>query len=80
VKKAFDKLKLPQLDESMIKNPEVDNMLSEWRKVVILFALSLMVAPVIETVIILDRMIYLSENGKLCIHMINGMSDVTIHF
>ena len=62
----MDKLKLPHLDKSEVINEKIDEMLGEWNKVMVVFTLSLVVAPVIETVMLLDRLIYLSENGMYC--------------
>lgn len=47
--------------------------LSEWHRVVKFYTLRLMFAPLIETVILLDRFLYLQENGgyfKLSINRI----------
>lgn len=40
-------------------------MLKQQNKVVVYFTLSLLLAPVVETLVLLDRMIYLEENGEL---------------
>lgn len=37
-------------------------------RVVVFFSLSLLLAPVVETLVLLDRMIYLQENGELSPH------------
>lgn len=39
-------------------------MLAQQQKVVAFFTLSLLLAPLVETLILLDRMIYLQEQGK----------------
>lgn len=41
----------------------VEAMLKEQGRVVVYFSLSLLLAPVVETMVLLDRMIYLQENG-----------------
>ncbi|KAM4736624.1 methyltransferase-like protein 25B [Anableps anableps] len=41
----------------------VEAMLKQQNKVVVYFTLSLLLAPVVETLVLLDRMIYLEENG-----------------
>uniref|UniRef100_A0A3Q3VWL8 Methyltransferase domain-containing protein n=1 Tax=Mola mola TaxID=94237 RepID=A0A3Q3VWL8_MOLML len=53
---------LPQLP----LDPErVEAMLKQQSRVVVYFSLSLLLAPVVETLVLLDRMIYLQENGEL---------------
>nr|XP_057909022.1 protein RRNAD1 isoform X1 [Doryrhamphus excisus] len=41
----------------------VEAMLEQQGKVVVYFSLALLLAPVVETLVLLDRMIYLQENG-----------------
>lgn len=38
---------------------------AQQRRVVVFFSLALLLAPLVETLILLDRMIYLQEQGKL---------------
>lgn len=42
----------------------VEALLKQQGRVVVYFSLSLMLAPAVETLVLLDRMIYLQENGK----------------
>lgn len=42
----------------------VEAMLNQQSRVVVFFSLSLLLAPVVETLVLLDRMIYLQENGE----------------
>ncbi|KAM3614130.1 uncharacterized protein V6R79_010569 [Siganus canaliculatus] len=52
------------LPPSMPLDPEqVEAMLQQQSRVVVYFSLSLLLAPVVETLVLLDRMIYLQENG-----------------
>ncbi|XP_022617780.1 protein RRNAD1 [Seriola dumerili] len=45
-------------------DPErVETMLRQQGRVVVYFSLALLLAPVVETLVLLDRMIYLQENG-----------------
>ncbi|KAM9309549.1 methyltransferase-like protein 25B isoform 1-T1 [Pholidichthys leucotaenia] len=45
-------------------DPErVEGMLKHQGRVVVFFSLALLLAPVVETLVLLDRMIYLQENG-----------------
>lgn len=39
-------------------------MLAQQGRVVVFFSLALLLAPVVETLVLLDRMLYLQENGK----------------
>lgn len=46
-------------------DPErVEAMLKQQRRVVVYFSLTMLLAPVVETLVLLDRMIYLQENGE----------------
>ncbi|XP_049438731.1 protein RRNAD1 [Epinephelus fuscoguttatus] len=52
------------LPPEMPLDPErVEAMLRQQSRVVVYFSLSLLLAPVVETLVLLDRMIYLQENG-----------------
>lgn len=42
----------------------VEAMLKQQGRVVVYFSLALLLAPVVETLVLLDRMIYLQENGE----------------
>lgn len=44
---------------------EIRSMLDDWMKVVYFYTLRVMVAPVIETVVLLDRALFVVENGKI---------------
>lgn len=45
-------------------DPEhVEAMLEQQGRVVVYFSLSLLLAPVVETLVLLDRIVYLQENG-----------------
>ncbi|XP_037082018.1 protein RRNAD1-like [Pollicipes pollicipes] len=54
--------RLPVAAESLDLAPAAAD-LRQWRRVVAFYSLRLMLAPVIETVILLDRMLYLWEHG-----------------
>lgn len=41
----------------------VEALLEQQGRVVVYFSLSLLLAPAVETLVLLDRMIYLQENG-----------------
>lgn len=41
----------------------VEGMLSEWSKVAVFFMLRLLLAPCVESVVLLDRLLFLREQG-----------------
>jgi len=43
---------------------QVEAMLKQQNRVVVYFSLALLLAPAVETLVLLDRMIYLQENGE----------------
>ncbi|XP_075994420.1 methyltransferase-like protein 25B isoform X2 [Genypterus blacodes] len=49
--------------ESPLDRTRVEAMLKHQVRVVVYFSLSLLLAPVVESLVLLDRMIYLQENG-----------------
>ena len=63
---ALKKLKLTVSKEDLESNETLHN-LSMWQQVVMYYSFRLMLAPLIETVILIDRMLYLKENGKFFI-------------
>ncbi|XP_069805871.1 methyltransferase-like protein 25B [Dendropsophus ebraccatus] len=55
------------LDPDTVYNTTlVDDMLAQHQKVVSFFSLALLLAPLVETLILLDRMIFLQEQGFHC--------------
>ena len=62
---AFKRLNLDVPNAEELACDDINEKLKDWNKVIVLFTLSLMLGPVIETIILLDRMIYLAENGEL---------------
>jgi len=42
---------------------EINKMLARWRSVVTFFALGILMSPLIETIVLLDRCLYLKEQG-----------------
>lgn len=56
-------INLPTSPE-LFRRGEID--LQQWRRIVILYSLRLALAPLVETVILLDRMLYVLENGLSC--------------
>ena len=50
--------------ETSLDPDSVKSMLRREGRVVVYFSLALLLAPVVETLVLLDRMIYLQENGK----------------
>lgn len=66
------RLGLP-LDLDLDQN-RVCGLLQQQRKVVVFFSLTLLLAPVVETLVLLDRMVYLQENGR-CPPSVSSMSS-----
>lgn len=60
---AVDKMDVV-LDEGDLSSQYIQSCLEQWQRVVIFYSLRLMVAPVIETIVQLDRLLYLAEQGK----------------
>lgn len=60
---ALDKMDVV-LDEGDLSSQHVKSCLEQWQRVVIFYTLRLMVAPVIETIVQLDRLLYLAEQGE----------------
>ena len=62
--KALGRLNLdPDLNESQLDRAQ--QRLSNWNHIVAFYTLRLVLAPVIETLILLDRVLYLHEQGML---------------
>ncbi|KAF5304507.1 hypothetical protein FQR65_LT07934 [Abscondita terminalis] len=53
-------------DESELKSQEIELDLSKWKDVVVFYSLRLMIAPLVENIITLDRMLYTSRSGYRC--------------
>ncbi|XP_047984547.1 methyltransferase-like protein 25B isoform X2 [Leguminivora glycinivorella] len=58
---ALERLNIPVVD---VARGESD--LLQWRRVVTLYTLRLALAPLVETVVLLDRVLYVLEHGLLC--------------
>lgn len=54
-----------QPKDSDLQNLQIKFYLSRWQHIVIFGALRMMLAPLVETIVLLDRFLYLSEN-QLC--------------
>ena len=63
-KTALDKTGL-HVDAAARNSVHIQACLSQWRAVVVFYSLRLLLAPIVETVIQLDRLLYLAENGIL---------------
>lgn len=48
----------------LLDKGRLDAMLARQGRVVVFFSLALLLAPVVETLVLLDRIIYLQENGE----------------
>ena len=54
---------VPMID---FQDPEIDEKLGYWWKVVAFYTLRLLFAPLIETLVLIDRCLYLQEKGLEC--------------
>lgn len=52
-----------QLNDADIETEIVRKNLGRWKRVVIFESLRIMLAPLIETLVLLDRFLFLSEHG-----------------
>ncbi|XP_078041601.1 methyltransferase-like protein 25B isoform X3 [Augochlora pura] len=50
-------------EDSEMNNSEIANQLNCWQKVIMFGSLRIMLAPLVETVVLLDRFLFLSEKG-----------------
>jgi hypothetical protein len=60
---AFRKLEL-EVPLEDLECEEMQMNLLQWKRVVIFYTLRLLLAPLVETVLLLDRLLYLKELGK----------------
>lgn len=70
--KAFKSVNDETLDLLSITSDndcKINEMLSKWHNVIAYYNICQMVAPVIESAILLDRMLYLFENGELSLYL-----------
>ncbi|XP_068109659.1 methyltransferase-like protein 25B isoform X2 [Hyperolius riggenbachi] len=52
--------------DTLLDEASINDMLSQYQNVVVFFSLALLLAPLVETLILLDRMIFLQEQGFHC--------------
>jgi hypothetical protein len=50
--------------EDKLQSNEIDELLMQWKKVVVFYSLRLLFAPLVESIILLDRLLYLKESGS----------------
>lgn len=60
---ALDRMDV-ELNSSDLSSEHIQSCLEQWKRVVMFYSLRLMLAPVIETVVQLDRLLYLTEQGN----------------
>lgn len=66
---AFQKLGL-EVPHEDLESEEMQTNLLQWKRVVIFYTLRLLLAPLVETILLLDRLLYLKELGKNSLHMV----------
>lgn len=52
-----------QFDSNELSSPHVNLCLDQWKRVVAFYSLRLLLAPLIETAVQLDRLLYIYEKG-----------------
>ncbi|KAK3887915.1 hypothetical protein Pcinc_007998 [Petrolisthes cinctipes] len=60
---AVSRLSDVNLPENDLSSYQTQHNLTRWMQVVVYYSLRLLLAPVVETVILLDRLLFLHENG-----------------
>ena len=60
---AVEKMKV-QLDTNELNSSHVNMCLDQWKRVVAFYSLRLLMAPLIETAVQLDRLLYIYEKGE----------------
>ncbi|XP_036339318.1 protein RRNAD1 [Rhagoletis pomonella] len=74
--KAVQGLEAVHLERTALQTATTQNDLRHWRRIVIFYTLRLMFAPLIESIILYDRALYLQEN--LCQVKIDAVFDPRI--
>ncbi|EEC10958.1 hypothetical protein IscW_ISCW019274 [Ixodes scapularis] len=70
-RKALRKFPLP-IPEEDLNAPELESLLKEWKRVVLFYSLRLLLAPVVESLVLTDRALYLSEHGEWLSKSLSG--------
>uniref|UniRef100_A0A2A4JAH1 Methyltransferase domain-containing protein n=1 Tax=Heliothis virescens TaxID=7102 RepID=A0A2A4JAH1_HELVI len=61
---ALERINIPLTSPALLSRGYRE--LSQWRRVVVLYTLRLALAPLVETVVLLDRVLYVLEHGISC--------------
>ncbi|KAJ3639357.1 hypothetical protein Zmor_002719 [Zophobas morio] len=61
-KKATKKLKM-DFSQDKLESAEIEGLLKQWKEVVVFYSLRLLFAPLIESIILLDRFMFVVESG-----------------
>lgn len=61
-----------------MESNETERYLQDWNYVVIFYSLRLMIAPLVETIIMLDRILFIIESGKDYTHNIGRVDNVLL--
>lgn len=73
-------LSIENLPEHELNSAVTQNDILNWRNIVIFYTLRLFFAPLIESVILYDRVLYLLENGMHAIHTYIGKFTKKLYF
>lgn len=52
-----------EIPEEDISSEEIQKCLKNWKKVMTFYSLRLMFAPMIESIILIDRLLYIADKG-----------------
>ncbi|XP_045499803.1 methyltransferase-like protein 25B [Colias croceus] len=63
---SYSKVALGRLSVTTMDTSKSTSDLAQWKRVVVLYTLRLVLAPLVETVILLDRLYYMMEHGIHC--------------
>ncbi|KAI8036812.1 methyltransferase-like protein 25B isoform X1 [Drosophila gunungcola] len=62
-RKAVQGTRFESLDSRVLSNQQTETDLANWRRIVSFYTLRLMMAPLVESIILYDRCLFLTENG-----------------
>lgn len=67
------------LPETAMESPEIESDLRHWERVVKFYTLRLMFAPLVESIVLYDRWLYLLEQGE-CFELIFQLSAILNYY
>jgi len=61
--KAVQGTRFEALDSRILSNEQLETDLANWQRIVSFYTLRLIMAPLVESIILYDRCLFLMENG-----------------